>query len=72
MKTELIQEFQLLQMSRANKIAEDLAERVISSVDSLNEKVSTSITKRGKMLMMLESRLNFSTLRRLKTRFFKS
>ncbi|WP_443946240.1 hypothetical protein ACJVDH_03765 [Pedobacter sp. AW1-32] len=72
MKTELIQEFQLLQMSRANKIAEDLADRVISSVDALNEKVSTSITKRGKMLMMLENRLNLSSLKRFQKRFFKS
>ncbi|WP_316831023.1 hypothetical protein [Pedobacter aquatilis] len=71
MKAELIQELQLLQQSRANKFADDLAERIISSVDAVNEKVLSSMSQRGKMLMILEKRLNFSILKRLKNRFLR-
>ena len=69
MKAELIQELQLLQQSRANKFTDDLAERIISSVDAVNEKVLSSMSKRGQMLMLLEKKLNFSVLRRLKKIF---
>lgn len=72
MKAELIQELQLLQQSRANKFADEIAETIISSVDAVNEKVTNSMSQRGKMLMLLEKRLNFSVLKRLKGRFLKS
>lgn len=71
MKAELIQELQLLQQSRANKFAGELADRIISSVDAVNEKVTSSMSQRGKMLMILENKLNFSMLKRLKQRFLK-
>jgi hypothetical protein len=71
MKTELIQELQLLQNSRANKFADELADRILSSVDAVNEKVQSSMSKRGKMLMLLEKRLDFSILRKLRRRFLK-
>jgi hypothetical protein len=71
MRAELIQELQLLQNSRANKFADELADRILSSVDAVNEKVLSSMSKRGNMLMLLEKRLNFSTLRKLRKRFFK-
>ncbi|MFC4211485.1 hypothetical protein ACFOWA_09850 [Pedobacter lithocola] len=71
MKAELIQEFQLLQQSRANKFADDLTERIISSVDAVNEKVTNSLSQRGRMLLLLEKKLNFSVLKRLKRRFLK-
>ena len=71
MKAELIQEFQLLQQSRANKFAGDLADKILSSVDAVNQKVTHSMAKRGNMLMLLEKKLNFSTLKHLKRRFLK-
>jgi len=69
MRAELIQEFQLLQNSRANKFVDELANKILSSVDAVNEKVLSSMSKRGSMLMLLEKRLNFSTLRKLRRRF---
>ncbi|WP_131535767.1 hypothetical protein [Pedobacter nototheniae] len=71
MNIELIQEFQLLQQSRANKFAGELTDRILSSVDAVNEKVTYSIAQRGKMLMLLDKRLNFTALRKLRNRFFK-
>lgn len=71
MKAELIQELQLLQNSRANKFADELADRILSSVDAVNEKLASSLSLRGRMLMLLDKRLNFETLRKLRTRFFK-
>ncbi|MBB6236366.1 hypothetical protein HDC90_000977 [Pedobacter sp. AK013] len=71
MRAELIQELQLLQNSRANKFADELADKILSSVDAVNEKVLSSMSKRGNMLMLLEKRLNFSTLRKLRKRFFR-
>ncbi|SDH58438.1 hypothetical protein SAMN05421827_13012 [Pedobacter terrae] len=72
MRAELIQELQLLQNSRANKIVDELTDRILSSVDAVNEKVLSSMSKRGKMLMLLDKRLNFSTLRKLRRKFFKA
>jgi len=71
MRAELIQELQLLQNSRANKFADELADKILSSVDAVNEKVLSSMSKRGNMLMLLEKGLSFSTLRKLRERFFK-
>ncbi|MGN7988591.1 hypothetical protein ACTJKC_14680 [Pedobacter sp. 22226] len=71
MRAELIQELQLLQNCRANKFADKLADRILSSVDAVNEKVQSSMSKRGNMLMLLDKTLNFSTIRKLRNRFFK-
>ncbi|RYD72385.1 MAG: hypothetical protein EOP55_18915 [Sphingobacteriales bacterium] len=71
MNAELIQELQLLQQSRANKFAGDLAERIISSVDAVNEKVTNSMSQRGKMLLLLDQKLDFSFVRNIKRRFLK-
>ncbi|GAA4210918.1 hypothetical protein GCM10022289_39060 [Pedobacter jeongneungensis] len=71
MRAELIQELQLLQNSRANKFADELADRILSSVDAVNEKVQSSMSKRGNMLMLLDKTLNFSTIRKLRNRFFR-
>jgi len=71
MKAELIQEFQMLQNSRANKFADELSDRFKSSVDLVTEKVNSSISMRGNMLLLLEKRLNFSVLKRFKNKFFK-
>jgi len=70
MRAELIQELQLLQNSRANKF-DDLTERFRSSVDQVTEQVHSSVLNRGKMLFLLEKRLNFSLIRRFKTKFLK-
>ncbi|WP_231491925.1 hypothetical protein [Pedobacter sp. Leaf170] len=69
MKAELIQELQLLQHSRANKFTGDLAEKIRSSVDAVNEKVISSMSKRGQMLLLLEKKLSVSFIRRLKKIF---
>ncbi|MBO9674072.1 MAG: hypothetical protein J7577_11550 [Sphingobacteriaceae bacterium] len=71
MRAELILEFQLLQNSRANKFSDELADRILSSVDTINEKVLSSMSKRGNMLLLLDKTLNFSRLRKLRNRFFK-
>lgn len=71
MKAELIQEFQMLQNSRANKFADELSDRFKSSVDLVTEKVNSSISMRGNMLLLLEKRFNFSLLKRFKNKFFK-
>lgn len=71
MRTELIQELQLLQNSRANKFSDDLTDCLKSSMDLVTEKVNSSISKRGKMLMMLEKRVNFPVLKKIRAKFFK-
>jgi hypothetical protein len=71
MNNELMHELQLLQQSRANKFADELTDRFLSSVEAVNEKFTSSISKRGNMLMILESRLSLSTLKKLRERFFK-
>lgn len=71
MNAELIQELQLLQNSRANKLADDLTDRLKSSVDAVTEKVHSSISKRGSMLMLLEKRFNMAAFKKMKSKFFK-
>ncbi|MBC6109533.1 hypothetical protein ACFOG5_22265 [Pedobacter fastidiosus] len=71
MRIELIQEFEQLQQSRANKFADDLTDRFLSSVNAVNEKVASSLSKRGNMLLMLEKKLNFATLKKLRNKYFK-
>jgi len=61
----------MLQNSRANKFADELSDRFKSSVDLVTEKVNSSISMRGNMLLLLEKRLNFSVLKRFKNKFFK-
>ncbi|PWS26710.1 hypothetical protein DHW03_11785 [Pedobacter yonginense] len=71
MRIELIQEFEQLQQSRANKFADELTDKFLSSVDSVNEKITSSLSKRGKMLFLLEKRLNLSTLKRFSKKYLK-
>ena len=71
MRAKLIQEFQLLQNSRANKFADELTDRFKSSMDLVTEKVNSSISQRGNMLMQLDRKLTFSLLKRFKNKFFK-
>ena len=71
MNAELIQELQLMQNSRANKLAIDLSDRLQSSVDLVTEKVQSSISKRGNMLLLLEKRLSRSAFKKMKSKFFK-
>lgn len=66
---ELIQEFQLLQNSRANRFADEMADRILSSVDTVNEKITSSLGKRGSMLLTLEKGLNAKVIRKLRNRF---
>ncbi|WP_443939893.1 hypothetical protein [Pedobacter sp. MW01-1-1] len=70
MKAELIQEFKLLQESRANKYADELGDRLITSVKKANEKVKSSIAKQGKMLLLLERAMRFSMLKKIKQKYF--
>lgn len=71
MKTELINEFNILQRSRANeKCHELLEEQVYTPIKKANQGVSAWITKRGQMLMHLETKVNV-TMRILKKKFFK-
>jgi len=71
MRTELIQECQMLQQSRANHFADFLSEQIRTSVDAVNEKISSSMSQRGNMLMQLDRKLNFSTLRMLRRKYLK-
>jgi len=66
---ELIQEFQLLQNSRANRFADEMADRILLSVDAVNEKLNSSVGKRGSMLLALEKGLNTKVIRKLRNRF---
>ena len=71
MKTELINEFYLLQQSRSNaKYVEVLEERVVEPVQKVNKRVSTWVEGRGLMLMNLENTLNRS-VRRLRKKYFR-
>lgn len=71
MKAEMINEFYLLQASRANeKYAEILNEQVYEPIKIANDGVSTWITQRGRMLMKMESKLHLA-MRVLKRKFLK-
>lgn len=57
MNTELLNEFYLLQQSRSNaKYLEILEEKVCSPLQNANNKVTSWMSERGKMLMKLEYR----------------
>lgn len=71
MKTELINEFNLMQRSRAAlDYNEMLDERVYTPIRSANRKMTTWIAERGHMLMDLELKLN-SSLKHLRRRYLK-
>ncbi len=71
MRIELIQEFEQVQLSRANHLAYQIADNLVSSVDQANEKLANRFMKRGEMLLMLEKKLNLSALKKIRKRFFK-
>jgi hypothetical protein len=69
--TDLMNEFYLLQTSRSNeKYLELLDDHVYSPINKANTSMSAWVSKRGDMLMHLESRVNRS-LKRLKKRYLK-
>jgi hypothetical protein len=71
MNTELIDEFYLLQQSRSNEKYQDiLDERVYSPIRHANKNVNTWVSKRGKMLMNLEAKVQLS-MRKFKKKYLK-
>jgi hypothetical protein len=57
MNTELMNEFYLLQQSRSNaKYLDILDEKICSPIQEANDKVTSWMYKRGKMLMKLEKK----------------
>ncbi|WP_442590391.1 hypothetical protein ACSBL2_04070 [Pedobacter sp. AW31-3R] len=71
MNAELIQEFYLLQQSRANRTYVDvMEEKVYSPIQEANNSVTTWVSRRGKMLMQLETKVERS-MRNLKRKFLK-
>lgn len=71
MNAALIQEFNLMQQSRANsKYIEQMEERGYSPVQEANDSVTTWVSKRGLMLMNLETKVQRS-MRNLRRRFLK-
>jgi hypothetical protein len=61
MKTELLNEFYLLQQSLASvDYDEVIEERVYMPVKQANKKMTTWISERGRMLMNLDVKLNSS------------
>lgn len=78
MKSELLNEFYLLQKSRvANKYQEVLEEQVYTPIKEANDKIknvnykmSSWISERGRMLMNLDLKLNHS-LKHLRKKYLK-
>ncbi|TDQ07351.1 hypothetical protein [Pedobacter metabolipauper] len=70
MESELINEFYLLQQSRANKYEEVLNERIYTPSKKINKKMTSWISKRGVMLMRLEEKLNTS-MKHLRKKYLK-
>lgn len=71
MKTELLNEFYLLQRSRAAAdYHEVMEEQVYMPVKRVNRKMTTWISERGHMLMKLDLRLN-SSLKFLRKKYLK-
>jgi hypothetical protein len=71
MKTELINEFYLMQRSRASvDYNEMLDERVYRPIKDANWKMTTWIGERGRMLMNLDVKLN-SSLKHLRKKYLK-
>ncbi|WP_084241486.1 hypothetical protein [Pedobacter africanus] len=71
MKTELLNEFYLLQQSRASvDYSEMIEERVYTPLKGVNKKMTTWIAERGHMLMKLDLKLN-SSLKHLRKKYLK-
>lgn len=71
MKTELLNEFYLLQQSRASVDYNELMqEQVYVPVKRANNRMTTWISERGRMLMNLDVRLN-SSLKHLRKKYLK-
>lgn len=71
MKTELLNEFYLLQQSRAPMAYQEMMEeRVYTPIERVNDKMTTWISERGHMLMNLDVRLN-SSLKHLRKKYLK-
>lgn len=71
MKSELLDEFNLLQQSRASVNYEEMMEeRVYVPLKRVNNKMTTWISERGHMLMNLDVRLN-SSLKYLRKKYLK-
>jgi len=71
MKAELLNEFYLLQRSRASvDYHEMMEEQVYMPVKRVNKKMTTWISERGHMLMNLDVRLN-SSLKYLRKKYLK-
>lgn len=68
---DLMNEFYLLQASRSNeKYLELLDDHLYSPIKKANTYMSALVSKRGDMLIQMESRVN-RTLRRFKKRYLK-
>jgi len=71
MKTELINEFYLMQRSRASiDYNEMLDDKVYTPIRRANRKMTTWISERGHMLMDMEMRLN-SSMKHLRKKYLK-
>lgn len=73
MKTELLNEFYLLQQSRASvdyDYHEMIEEHVYTPIKQANNKMTTWISERGHMLINLDVRLN-SSLKHLRKKYLK-
>lgn len=71
MKIELLNEFYLLQQSRASvDYSEMMKEQVYTPIKRVNNKMTTWISERGHMLMNLDIKLNGS-LKYLRKKYLK-
>lgn len=71
MNTELMNELYLMQQSRSNaKYLDMLEEKIYSPIQEANDKVTSWMSKRGKMLMKLEYRAQIR-LNKIKRKFLK-
>jgi hypothetical protein len=70
-KAELINEFSMMQQSRASvDYNELLDERVYTPIRDANDKMTSWISKRGYMLMSMDLRLN-NSLKHLRKKYLK-
>nr|WP_068888515.1 hypothetical protein [Pedobacter panaciterrae] len=71
MKTELINEFYLMQQSRASVDYNEMVyDRVYTPIKHANWKMTTWISERGHMLMNMEIKLN-SSMKHLRKKYLK-
>lgn len=67
----LLNEFYLLQQSRSNaRYLDILEERIYSPIQQANHKVTSWMSKRGKMLMKLESKAQLR-MNKIRKKFLK-